>query len=90
MADFGFTPELVSSGNIFPFRFVTLDTAAEFTGLQTANATSYTVGVTDGSLYQATTLNATGYHAIAGTTISLQPTNTVQVELGTGGATVGA
>ena len=89
MADMGFTPELQAGGDIYPFRFVKLSTAADFTGLQAAAEGDYPVGVTDGSIYQAFPLNSSGKHAISGTPITLQPSNTVQVELGTGGATRG-
>lgn len=89
MADMGFTPNLQAGGNIFPFRFVKLSTSADFTGLQASAEGDYPIGVTDGSIYQATVLNATGYHAISGTPITLQPSNTVQIEIGTGGVTRG-
>lgn len=94
MSDMGFTPELVAGGNILPFRFVKLDTAAPFQGISgnTTNALAATdtpVGVADGSIYQAYPLNSNGYHAISGTPISLQPTNTVQVEAGAAISTAG-
>lgn len=84
MADFGFTPNLTASGTINPFRFVELNTANPFTG-QSANAASDNIlGVTDGSVYQ---YDQTA-HAIAGRQITLQPSNTVQVQLGSGGAAI--
>jgi hypothetical protein len=86
MADFGFIPNLVAGGDISPFRFVELSTTAAFTGTQANAAADTIVGVTDGSVKQ---FNAT-VNAAAGDQINLQPTNTVQIELGTGGATTGA
>ena len=77
MADFGFTPELVASGTIRPFRIVTLSGA--FTGAESAAATDKkVVGVADGSVRR---FDATA-NAIAGDPISLQPSMTVQVEAG--------
>lgn len=85
MADFGFIPNLIAGGDINPFRFVELSTSAAFTGVQANAASDNIVGVTDGSVYKFdATLNA-----VAGTQISLQPTNTVQVEAGAGGVTIG-
>lgn len=86
MADMGFTPNLIAGGDIAPFRFVKLSTAADFTGLACAAEGDYPVGVTDGSVYK---FDAT-LHAVDGTPITLQPSNTVQIELGTGGITRGA
>jgi hypothetical protein len=78
MADFGFIPNLVAGGNINPFRFVELSGA--YTGSQSGAASKKIVGVTDGSVrFFNDTLNA-----IAGEEISIQPTNTVQVEASTG------
>jgi len=79
MSDMGFTPELVASGNIYPFRFVKI--SGDFTGAACAAITDQVIGVTDGSLRLASVLGAT-YHAISGDPITLQPSNTVQVELG--------
>ncbi len=75
MADFGSTPNLVAGGTIAPFRLVKLSAVADFTGLQADAATKLVVGVTDGSVRR---FDATD-HALAGDTISLQPTDTVQV-----------
>jgi hypothetical protein len=75
MADFGSTPNLVAGGTISPFRMVRLSAAADFTGLQADANSKLVVGVTDGSVRR---FDATE-HAIAGDTISLQPTDTVQV-----------
>lgn len=78
MADFGFTPELVASGDINPFRMVVLSGA--FTGAQATAASKKIIGVTDGSVRRFdATLNA-----ITGDQISLQPSFTVQVEASTG------
>jgi hypothetical protein len=80
MADMGFTPELVASGNIFPFRFVKISGA--FQGAQCL-ADEYPVGVTDGSIFSPTVINnSTSLHASSGRTITLQPSNTVQIECG--------
>lgn len=78
MADFGFTPNLIATGNINPFRFVELGTANPFTGSQANAATDLVVGVTDGSVRRFDA----SVHAAANDPISLQPTNTVQVEAG--------
>jgi len=87
MADMGFTPELVASGNISPFRFVKISGA--FQGAQCAAEGDYPVGVSDGSIFLPTIMNASNLHASSGRTITLQPSNTVQIELGTGGCTAG-
>lgn len=87
MAEMGFTPNLVAGGNIFPFRMVELSTSAEFTGLQSNAASDTVVGVTDGSIRLA--LDADGHHAKTGDPITLQPSNTVQVQAG-GNITIGA
>jgi len=76
MADFGFIPNLVAGGDINPFRFVALSGA--YTGTQSGAASKKIVGVTDGSVR---VFNAT-LNAISGDEISIQPTNTVQVEAG--------
>jgi hypothetical protein len=86
MADFGFIPNLTASGNIAPFRFVEINTGAAFTGQQANAASDNILGVTDGSVRR---FDST-WNAIAGDQISLQPTNTVQVELGTGGCSIGS
>lgn len=78
MADFGFIPNLVAGGDINPFRFVEL--SAAFTCTQANAASDKILGVTDGSVRLfGSTLNAT-----TGDEVSLQPTNTVQVEASTG------
>jgi hypothetical protein len=87
MSDMGFTPNLVAGGNISPFRLVKV--SAAWTGIATSAITDYPVGVTDGSLRLASAVGAI-YNAISGDEITLQPSNTVQVEVGTGGATAGA
>jgi hypothetical protein len=80
MADFGFTPNLIASGAIAPFRFVELATTAPFTGKQADAATDLIVGVTDGSIRRFDA--AATSNAATGDQITLQPTNTVQVEAG--------
>ena len=85
MADFGFIPNLIAGENIYPFRMVKLSTTDAFTGLA-ATGNDDVVGVTDGSV---NVFNGT-YNAVEDGPISLQPTNTVQVQLGSGGATIGA
>ena len=83
MADFGFIPNLVASGDINPFRFVELSGA--WGGSQANAASDNIIGVTDGSVRRFdATLNA-----ISGDPINFQPSNTVQVELGTGGCSAG-
>lgn len=79
MSDMGFTPNLAAGGNIRPFRFVTL--SAAFTASATTAITESVIGVTDGSVYQQIN-NPDNLHAVTGTSITLQPTNTVQVEVG--------
>jgi hypothetical protein len=83
MADFGFIPNLVASGDISPFRFVKISGA--FQGAQAAAEGDYAIGVTDGSVNK---FDGT-FHAVSGQQISLQPTNTVQIECG-GNVTAGA
>lgn len=93
MADFGFIPNLIAGGDIYPYRFVELSTASAFTGVQANAASDNIVGVTDGSTYAFNVgLNAavvTVNGVSTPTQISLQPTNTVQVEAGAGGVTIG-
>lgn len=84
MADFGFIPNLVAGGDIYPFRFVELSGA--FTCTQCNAASDKILAVTDGSVKQFNSV----YNAQSGDEVSLQPTNTVQVELGTGGALAGS
>jgi len=83
MAEMGFIPNLQSGGTINPFRFVNI--SAAFTGIAATAGTEIPVGVTDGSVYQFDKSE----HAISGTTITLQPSNTVQVMVGTGGVSAG-
>jgi len=83
MADMGFIPNLQSGGTINPFRFVNI--SAAFTGIAATAGTEIPVGVTDGSVYQFDK----SAHAVSGTPITLQPSNTVQVEVGTGGVSAG-
>lgn len=83
MADFGFTPELIASGTILPFRLVKISGA--FQGAACTAITDYPCGVTDGSVNKFDGTN----HAESGQPITLQPTNTVQVEIGTGGCAAG-
>jgi hypothetical protein len=86
MSDMGFTPNFTAASAINPFRFVEINTTTPFTG-QKANAASDNIlGVTDGSVRR---FDATA-HANAGEQISLQPTNTVQVEAGAAINTIGA
>jgi hypothetical protein len=83
MADFGFIPNLTAGGDISPFRFVEL--SAAWTGAQANAASDNIIGVTDGSVRRFDSV----YNAISGDAINFQPSNTVQVELGTGGCTAG-
>lgn len=90
MSDMGFTPNLVAGagtyGTIAPFRFVYMD-AVSWSGLSGA-ATAATaclttpVGVSDGSIYQFTMGGTTVAHAVPTGPITLQPSNTVQIEAG--------
>ena len=83
MSDMGFTPNLIASATVNPFRFVVVSGA--FTGAQAAAGTVVPVGVSDGSVY----LFGQTAHAPADYPITIQPTNTVQIELGSGGITAG-
>lgn len=83
MAEFGFVPNLVASGDINPFRFVELSGA--FQGSQANAASDNILGATDGSVRRFDA----SLHAVSGEQISLQPSNTIQIELGTGGCTAG-
>jgi hypothetical protein len=80
MADFGFTPNLIASADILPFRFVKVSGA--FTGAKCDAGTDIPVGVTDGSVANFANTQSGGLHASSGLPISLQPSNTVQVEAG--------
>jgi hypothetical protein len=87
MADFGFTPNLIASADILPFRFVKVSGA--FTGAKCDAGTDIPVGVTDGSVANFANTQSGFLHASSGLPISLQPSNTVQVEIGTGGVSAG-
>lgn len=90
MADFGFIPNLIASADIYPFRFVTLSGA--FTGAAAGAANKKIVGATDGSVSVFNgSFNAT-YDAVAqqGTPVNMQSTNTIQIEVGTGGCSAGS
>ena len=76
MADFGFIPNLVASGDINPFRFVELSGA--FQGAQANAASDNILGATDGSVRRFDA----SLNAISGDQISLQSTNTIQIEAG--------
>ncbi len=81
MADMGFNPELIAGGTIYPFRFVAL--SAAFTGVQSGAASKKIVGATDGSVKSGvpgTTGNTV--NAESGDQVSIQPTNTIQIEAG--------
>jgi hypothetical protein len=80
MADFGFTPNLIASADILPFRFVKVSGA--FTGAKCDAGTDIPVGVTDGSVANFANTQSGGLHASSGLPINLQPSNTVQVEAG--------
>lgn len=89
MAEMGFTPNLIAADTCLPFRLCYLNGAFQgSTAAASAAAGGQTtaVGVTDGSVYK---YDATD-HAIAGGPITLQPSNTVQVTVGTGGVSAGA
>jgi len=81
MAEMGFTPELIASASVNPFRFIYLSGAFQGAqgGANAAAAGQTTIlGVTDGSVYQFDKTE----HAVANGPITLQPSNTVQVEAG--------
>jgi hypothetical protein len=83
MSDMGFTPNLIASGTIKPFRFVKISGA--FTGAVCTAITEQQIGVCDGSVY----LFGQTSHAINGTPITLQPSNTVQITVGTTSVSAG-
>jgi len=85
MSDMGFTPNFIASGNINPFRFVEINTSTAFTGQQANAASDNVLGVTDGSVKRFDA----SVHAAAGDPITLQPSNTVQVEAGDVISTIG-
>jgi hypothetical protein len=85
MSDMGFTPNFIASGNINPFRFVEINTSTAFTGQQANAASDNVLGVTDGSVRRFDA----SVHAAAGDPITLQPSNTVQVEAGDAISTIG-
>lgn len=77
-------PQLISGGDIYPHRFLTLSTAADFTGLQ-ATANSRIIGVSGpGSNYPPLSdLVATNKHATAGQPVDLKGDGeVVQVQAG--------
>lgn len=86
MSDMGFTPNFIASGNINPFRFVEINTSTAFTGQQANAASDNVLGVTDGSVKRFDA----SVHAAAGDPITLQPSNTVQVEAGAQITTIGS
>jgi hypothetical protein len=89
MSDMGFMPQLTTatgdSTGILPYRFVKL-TSTAYVGAVAAALTDPQIGVTDGSVYQFNNPSAT-QNSVSGSPINLQPSNTVQIELG---ATVAA
>jgi hypothetical protein len=85
MSEMGFTPNFIASGDINPFRFVEIATSAAFTGAQANAASDNVLGVTDGSVK----VFSSSLHAAAGDPITLQPSNTVQVEAGAAISTIG-
>ena len=86
MSDMGFTPNFIAAGTINPFRFVEIATGAAFTCTQANLASDNVLGVTDGSVK----LFSSTAHAETGDPVTLQPSNTVQVELGGNVSTIGA
>jgi hypothetical protein len=85
MSEMGFTPNFIASGDINPFRFVEIATSTAFTGAQANAASDNVLGVTDGSVK----VFSSSLHAAAGDPITLQPSNTVQVEAGAAISTIG-
>jgi hypothetical protein len=84
MSDMGFMPQLATasgdSTGILPYRFVKLTTTA-YVGAVAAAITDQQIGVTDGSVYQFGNPSVT-QNSVSGSPINLQPSNTVQIELG--------
>lgn len=85
MSDMGFTPNFIAAGTINPFRFVEIATGAAFTCTQANAASDNVLGVTDGSVK----LFSSTAHAESGDPVTLQPSNTVQVEAGASISTIG-
>jgi hypothetical protein len=85
MSDMGFMPQLATetsdSTGILPYRFVKLVTNAPYCGAACTAITDPQIGVTDGSVYQFGNPSVT-QNSVSGTPINLQPSNTVQIELG--------
>jgi hypothetical protein len=86
MSDMGFMPQLATaagdSTGILPYRFVKLTTTA-YVGAVCTAITDQQIGVTDGSVYQFGNPSVT-QNSVSGSPINLQPSNTVQIEVGTG------
>ena len=76
MSDMGFNPQLIASGSINPYRFVSISGA--FQGAAANAITDTVVGVTDGSTYAWDKTE----HAISGRPISLVPSDLVSIQLG--------
>lgn len=76
MGSFSDTPALIAGGDIYPYRFVKVSTAADDTGLQAAEATTTVLGIADNSTKSATS----SLHAASGDPITLQGGDVVLVE----------
>lgn len=85
MSDMGFTPNFIAAGTIAPFRFIEIATSAAFTCTQANAGSDNILGVTDGSVK----LFSSSDHATSGDPVTLQPSNTVQVEAGAAISTIG-
>jgi hypothetical protein len=83
MSDMGFTPNLTATDAVYPFRFVEI--SGIFSGAHCQEPDAFPVGVSDGSVYQFNQV----VHAPIGYQITLQPSNTVQIQIGAGGINVG-
>ena len=85
MGSFSDTPALLAGGDIYPYRFVKVSTAADDTGLQATASTETILGVSDAS----TNGFNSDYHAQSGQPITLQGGNIVLV-IAAGNITRGA
>jgi hypothetical protein len=84
MGSFSDTPALIAGGDVYPYRFIRIDTTGptatvdDNTGVQVSAASDNVVGVSDGSTNGPTS----GKHAADGDPITLQGGDVVLVECG--------
>jgi len=79
MGSFSDTPALIAGGDIYPWRFVKVSTAADDTGLQAAEANATVLGVSDGSTKVAVGTGS-DLHAASTDPITLQGGDVVLVQ----------